>query len=104
MQEVQQLRDAVRELKDAKAKLESYEMHQLEPGKFVYKSKQSHHPQHFACPRCFAGCVIGILQASDSATTGRTRWNCSVCTFEGYTGTATTYAVRDTVGGGWLAE
>lgn len=84
MQEVQVLRDKVRDMTAAQYKLDAYKLHELAPGVLVYKSEPGQ-LRHFACPRCFAGRTVGILQSTELVDIGRIRWNCSVCPFEAYT-------------------
>lgn len=82
MQEVQILRDRLRGLEVEKAKLDSYELHEIKQGCFLYKSKEggTHPIAHFACPTCHNAGKVAVLQASK---TGRAQvcHTCTACNF-----------------------
>jgi hypothetical protein len=82
-----ELREKVRAFEASKAALDGYVMHELQPGLLVYASRPSagHALQHYACPRCFSGEKVAVLQVTHNA--GRkSRWACSVCSFVALTG------------------
>lgn len=87
LHQVAELKEKVRAFETAKAALDGYVMHELAPGIKVFKSKPDagHAMEHFACPRCYSGGAIGIIQQGVLAS-GRTRWSCSVCDFQVVTG------------------
>ena len=107
LHQVAELKDEVRAFKAAKADLDGYVMHELEPGLKVFKSKPEggHALEHYACPRCHSGGVFGLLQTTDQKN-GQTRWNCSVCTFVALTGTERPMPFLGVAGGGgsWMGR
>ena len=82
-----ELREKVRAFEAAKVALDGYVMHELQPGLLVYASKPDagHALPHFACPRCFSGGNLAVLQSTHN-TNGRVRWTCSVCSFVAISG------------------
>ncbi|WP_143435783.1 hypothetical protein [Hydrogenophaga sp. IBVHS2] len=67
--ELAELKQKMRDLEASQAALDSYELHAVAPGQFLYKSKpESHEVDHYACPQCFGSGKVNVLQ---SKKTGR---------------------------------
>jgi predicted RNA-binding Zn-ribbon protein involved in translation (DUF1610 family) len=82
--EVAELRQKLRDFEAAGAALDSYELHEMAPGQFLYKSKDTEHAlEHFACPQCHNAGKVTVLQ---SKKTGRqqTLYGCATpsCRFQ----------------------
>lgn len=105
LHQVAELKEEVRAFKAAKAALDGYVMHELQPGLTVFRSRPDagHALEHYACPRCHSGGNIGVLQHTDQRD-GRTRWTCSVCAFVALTGSASRYSPSGRSGGGWMGS
>jgi hypothetical protein len=87
LQQVAELRAKLRDVEKARADLDQYELHEIEIGHRLYKTKAGHPHEHYACPKCYSGGVVGLIQCSPFDT-GRTRWLCSVCNYVMLTGKA----------------
>ena len=76
-----ELKDKVRELERAKADLDSYELFNVWNERFVYRFKHIEDgvPMHYACPRCYSGEKIAVMQAVH--IDGAPGLHCSVCSF-----------------------
>lgn len=84
--EVADLRQKLREFEAAGAALDSYELYELSPGQFIYKSKGAEHTvEHYACPQCHNSGKVTVMQ---SRQTGRqqTQYKCSTCKFSMFVG------------------
>lgn len=76
----------VETLKARKSKLDSYQLLEISPGKYLYYSTghQGSNPLHFACPNCFnTKEQIGILQEETGYGDDcrETKYQCSACEF-----------------------
>lgn len=88
MELVSQLDQARKELaaeRDKKARLDGYQLVQLDQGAFAYRSTSPDKVIHHACPDCFAKDSVTILQSRPAAN-GRTLWRCQSCDWRLYTG------------------
>lgn len=61
------------------ASLDCYRIHEVGDGVFVYAlttegAKYSGEPAHWACPKCYAGDKIGVLQRKHEGA-----WYCCIC-------------------------
>lgn len=79
MEEAQRLRDRVRELEAAKAKLDAYELVEVEEGKYLHRSI-GHAVEHYACPNCFSAAKVAVLQRYKSGQQ-QVKYGCQVCSF-----------------------
>ncbi len=103
LHQVAELKEKVRSFEATKTALDGYVMHELDPGIKVFKAKPGagHAMEHFACPRCYSGGAIGILNAI-AQNNGETLWNCTACTFHVFTGVARPRQTRSLdFGGDW---
>lgn len=82
--QVAELREKLRTVEDRKAALDAYELSEVEPGKRLMKTKPGHAHEHYACPKCYSGGAVGLIQAV--GVNGRTCWCCSSCDFKLFTG------------------
>jgi hypothetical protein len=89
LQEAAELRRRLQELEDARARLDAYELAELEPGKLLWRLKDGAGklPRHYVCPNCFGEGRLSILQSGPCE--GQTRYRCTVvpCRFQLLTGT-----------------
>jgi hypothetical protein len=87
LQQVADLRETVRRLETAKAALVAYKLHEVAPGKFLYKyilvGEDS--VDHFACPTCYDAGSVTVLQWGPSASK-QTCYYCQTCKFKLYVG------------------
>lgn len=93
IQLTQQLGEIQRELdslRNQQAKLDQYELFQVEPGRHVFRSKLSGEGDatHYACLNCLnIRKSIGVLQV-EGGYNGQTRYWCTACDFNIYVGQA----------------
>jgi len=88
LSQVDTLQKELDAIKDRRARLDLYELIKLEPGSFVYRSKDQAGvgPQHCACPNCFVQFErIAVLQV-EAEVYGTTRYRCMSCQFEIFAG------------------
>jgi|GEM_PF-2823396 len=88
--ELERMQRELEDLKNQRAKLDGYELYEIEPGHFVYESisQEPSSLNHYVCPKCYQSGTLGILQTT-KLKTGQTSWNCSLgCGFVLLTGVA----------------
>jgi hypothetical protein len=96
------LREKLRAAQAERAALEAYELHEVAPGQHLYKTKDGHPHEHYACPRCYSAGTIGLIQRNP--WDGRTRWLCSSCQFVMFTGTANPRPKTQLRSSGWMGR
>ncbi len=80
LKEIDELQQQLRRLRSLDEKLAKYQLREVETGRYLYLSDDSHATPHYACPDCFSGGTISILQH-----VGRNwgkYWSCQKCKFE----------------------
>ena len=89
LNQVAELREKVRVYENATAALASYQLHEIGPGKFLYKfiSVRPNAVDHFACPSCHNAGKVTVLQSSKSGA-NQTLYICRTCKFTLYVGPA----------------
>lgn len=82
LHQLDELKRKVRDFEDAKAALDKYELFEIKPGKFVYRSKahEGTEPAHYICPKCYSEGRATLLQAGTSVH-GGALLRCSACSF-----------------------
>lgn len=79
---VAELREKVRVHENTVAALDSYALHEIEPGKFLYKfiPDERGTVDHFACPTCHNSGKVTVLQTSKHDSQ-QTLYECRTCNF-----------------------
>lgn len=79
---VAELREKVRIHETKVAALASYALHEIEPGKFLYKfiPDERGTVDHFACPTCYNSEKVTVLQTSKNDSQ-QTLYECRTCCF-----------------------
>ncbi|MFN7120799.1 MAG: hypothetical protein ACK4NM_02080 [Hydrogenophaga sp.] len=89
--QVAELRQKLRDTDDAKTVLNGYELNEVAPGKFLYKSKKEagHAVEHFACPQCHNSGRVTVLQAKKTGSAQKL-YSCATpsCKFFLYVGSS----------------
>lgn len=89
--QVSELRQQLRDIENAKAALESYELNEVSPGLLLFKSRKDagHTVDHFACPQCHNAGRVSVLQRTQAGSQ-RVRYDCAApsCKFAMYVGPA----------------
>lgn len=82
LNDLDKLRRELQSLKDARSKLECYELFSIDKNKLVCRSKQGkgHSVDHYVCPNCFARGEVSVLQG-EQLYNQQTRWLCHHCKF-----------------------
>jgi hypothetical protein len=85
--EVAELRGKVREFQAAKAALDAYDLHEIEPGKFLYRYNGGGKGEvaHYACPTCHNAGAVTVLQSSKTGAI-QSRYSCGACRFRIFVG------------------
>lgn len=80
--QVAELREKVRQFQAARAALDAYDLHEIEPGKFLYKYKGNGNDgvAHYACPTCHNGGAVVVLQTSKTGSS-QSYYMCGTCNF-----------------------
>lgn len=82
LNEINILRDKVRSYENAKAALDSYTLHEVAPGRYLYKYAETGEEKvdHFACPPCHNAGKISVLQSPKTGSKQVT-YICKTCRF-----------------------
>lgn len=82
LHQVAVLREQVRQNEVAKAALDSYTLHEVEPGKYLYRYSNDEQTcvEHFACPSCHNAGKVTVLQSKKLGTQQFHYW-CQTCKF-----------------------
>lgn len=66
--------------------MDSYELHAVAPGQYLYKSKSAEHAvDHYACPQCHNAGKVTVMQ-SRAIGKRQTQYLCSTCKFNVFIG------------------
>lgn len=84
---VAELRAKIRVHETASAALASYQLHEIDTGKYLYKfiSDAINPVEHFACPTCHNGGKVTVLQSNKSGSQ-QIFYVCKTCQFSIYVG------------------
>lgn len=87
LHQVAELREKVRQYESARASLDSYQLYEIDQGKFLYKYKGGGQGDvaHFACPTCHNAGNVTVLQTSKTGER-QTCYVCKTCKFALYVG------------------
>lgn len=80
LNQVADLKEKVRGFEQARAALTSYELYEIEQGKFLYKYLGAEGVAHYACPTCHNGGKVTVLQTSKTGVR-ETYYSCNACGF-----------------------
>lgn len=80
--QVAELKEKIRVLERARDVLNDYQLHEVGPGRFLYKYLKGapDHVEHFACPTCYDGGKITVLQSPKTGSQ-QTTYICKTCRF-----------------------
>lgn len=87
LNQVAELKEKVRSFEQARASLASYRLHEIDPGKFLYKyvDEGPEDVAHFACPTCHNAGKVTVLQTSKTGA-NQLCYMCKTCKFTMYVG------------------
>lgn len=80
VRELEEVRRKLRVMEDAQAKLDAYYLVDMGGEAMLYRSK-GEGVAHYACPACYAGGKISVLQERKTGHR-QTHYACSVCKFQ----------------------
>lgn len=100
LNQVADLQEKVRGFEQARSALASYELHEIEQGKLLYKYVGKGGVAHYACPTCHNGGKVTVLQATKTGAQQHC-YVCKTCKFVLYVGPSN--PTRPPRSGSWMS-